>query len=75
MTVDDTLEIFRRVLETPDVTPDSDFFDLGGDSLLGTRVLSAVARATGVELSFEDFLLAATPGALAKRVAEIAEQG
>jgi acyl carrier protein len=71
MTVDDTLEIFRRVLETPDVTPDSDFFDLGGDSLLGTRVLSAVARATGVELSFDDFLLAATPGALAKRVAEV----
>lgn len=71
MTVNDAIEIFRRVLETPDVTPDSDFFDLGGDSLLGTRVLSAVARATGVELSFDDFLLAATPGALAKRVAEI----
>lgn len=71
MTVDDTLEIFQRVLETSEVTPDSDFFDLGGDSLLGTRVLSAVARATGVELSFDDFLLAATPGALAKRVAEI----
>ncbi|MEY9931282.1 acyl carrier protein [Catenulispora sp. GP43] len=71
MTVDDTIEIFRRVLEMPDVTPDSDFFDLGGDSLLGTRVLSAVARTTGVELSFDDFLLAATPGALAKRVTEI----
>ncbi|MEY9893729.1 acyl carrier protein [Catenulispora sp. MAP5-51] len=74
MTVDDTTEIFRRVLEIPDVTPDSDFFDLGGDSLLGTRVLSAVARATGVELSFDDFLLAATPGALAKRVAEFAAE-
>jgi acyl carrier protein len=73
MTVDDTIEIFRRVLEAPDVTPDSDFFDLGGDSLLGTRVLSAVARATGVELSFDDFLLAATPGALAERVAGIAD--
>jgi acyl carrier protein len=74
MTAAGMIEIFRRVLETPDVTPDSDFFDLGGDSLLGTRVLSAVARATGVELSFDDFLLAPTPGALAKRVAEIADQ-
>ena len=72
MTVNDTIEIFRRVLETPEVGPDSDFFDLGGDSLRGTGVLSAVARATGVELTFDDFLLAATPGALAKRVAESA---
>ena len=74
MTVDDTIDIFRRVLETPEVAPDSDFFDLGGASLLGTRVLSAVARATGVELAFDDFLLAATPGALAKRVAQIADR-
>ena len=72
MTVNDTIEIFRRVLETPEVGPDSGFFYLGCDSLLGTRVRSAVARATGVELTFDDFLLAATPGALAKRVAESA---
>jgi acyl carrier protein len=69
MTVDDVLDVYRRVLETTDIEPDSDFFDLGGDSLLATRVLSAVARATGIELSFDDFMLAATPDALAERVA------
>ncbi|GAA1266303.1 hypothetical protein GCM10009665_64180 [Kitasatospora nipponensis] len=61
--------IFRRVLETEEVTEDSDFFDLGGDSLIATRVLSAVARSWGTELSFEDFLLAPTPRALAARIA------
>lgn len=64
--------VFRRVLEREDVTADSDFFDLGGDSLVATRVLSAVARAHGVELTFEDFLLAPTPAGLARRIAAAA---
>lgn len=69
MSVDGVVDIFRRVLETSEVTPDSDFFALGGDSLVATRVLSAVARSYGAELSFEDFLLAPTPAALAQTIA------
>ncbi|MFI6844429.1 phosphopantetheine-binding protein [Kitasatospora sp. NBC_00085] len=61
--------IFRRVLESADVAADSDFFLLGGDSLIATRVLSAVARTYGVELSFEDFVLAPTPAGLAELIA------
>ncbi|MFF8771869.1 acyl carrier protein [Kitasatospora sp. NPDC015120] len=61
--------IFRRVLETDDVTADSDFFLLGGDSLVATRVLSALARTYGVELSFEDFVLAPTPAGLVELIA------
>lgn len=68
--VDDVVGIFRRVLETADITPDCDFFALGGDSLIATRVLSAVARTYGTELSFEDFVAAPTPGALAKKIAD-----
>jgi acyl carrier protein len=64
-------DIFRRVLETDEIDPDSDFFALGGDSLLATRVLSAVARHFGVELTFDDFVLAPTPDALAKRIASV----
>ncbi|WP_234322739.1 phosphopantetheine-binding protein [Streptomyces sp. NRRL S-350] len=60
--------VFRRVLEREDVTADSDFFELGGDSLIATRVLSAVARGHGVELTFDDFLLAPTPARLAQRI-------
>ncbi|MCU7826988.1 acyl carrier protein [Kitasatospora sp. DSM 101779] len=65
---DGVAAIFRRVLETSDVTADSDFFQLGGDSLIATRVLSAIARHHGVELSFEDFLLAPTPAGLARAI-------
>lgn len=50
------VQIFRRVLNTPEVKTDSDFFELGGDSLLATRVLSAIARDFGTELSWEDFI-------------------
>jgi acyl carrier protein len=68
MIVDDVVAIFCRVLETSEVTADSDFFTLGGDSLIATRVLSAIARDFGVELSFDDFVMAPTPAAIAKRI-------
>lgn len=71
MSPDDMVNIFRSVLETDSVSVDSDFFDSGGDSLLGTRVLSAVARVQGVELTFDDLLGAPTPAALADRVASV----
>ncbi len=60
--------IFRRVLEQPQAGPADDFFELGGDSLVATRVLSAIAREFGVELTFEDFLSAPSSAALAERI-------
>jgi acyl carrier protein len=75
MSSDTITDIFRRVLETGDVGPQSDFFASGGDSLLATRILSAVARAYGVELSYEEFLLAPTPAALAERIATATATG
>ena len=59
------IEIFRRVLEADDVTDTSDFFEAGGDSLLATRVLSAIAHEYDVELTFDDFVIAPSPDALA----------
>jgi acyl carrier protein len=50
------------------VAEDENFFDIGGDSLLATRVLSAVSREFGVELTFDDFMLAATPATLATMI-------
>ncbi|MCX4745843.1 acyl carrier protein [Kitasatospora sp. NBC_01287] len=66
--VEGVVAVFRRVLESEEVTADSDFFRFGGDSLIATRVLSAIARGHGVELSFEDFLLAPTPEGLAAHI-------
>lgn len=72
MNTEELIGVFRAVLELDDITADGDFFELGGDSLLATRVLSRVARDTGVELTFDDFVLAPTPGALADRLAGVA---
>jgi len=72
MNVDGVIALFARVLDDPEVTAESDFFGLGGDSLLATRVLSAVAREYGVELTFDEFLLAPTPATLAKTIASAA---
>jgi len=72
MNPDHIIQIFRRVLNTPEVNASSDFFELGGDSLLATRVLSAIARDFGTELSFEDFLDDPTPDGLFARIAAVA---
>jgi acyl carrier protein len=69
VSADHIVGIFRRVLGTPEVTANSDFFDLGGDSLLATRVLSAIARDFGTELLYEDFVENPSAEALFVKVA------
>ncbi|KAA0097442.1 acyl carrier protein [Mycolicibacterium sp. P1-18] len=72
MNQDHVIEIFRRVLETPRVESNSDFFELGGDSLLATRVLSAIARDFGTELDYEEFVDQPTPEGLASKLVAVA---
>ncbi|ATL66414.1 phosphopantetheine-binding protein [Nocardia terpenica] len=72
MTAERIVQIFSRVLQSGEVTATSDFFELGGDSLLATRVLSAIAREFGAELSFEEFAEAPSAGALSAKVASVA---
>lgn len=60
--------IFRRVLEDDDIGEATDFFEAGGDSLLATRVLSAIAREHDVELTFDEFVVGPSPAALAALV-------
>jgi acyl carrier protein len=68
MSPEEIIEIFRRVLDTPEVDASSDFFELGGDSLLATRVLSAIAREFGPELLYDDFVDDPTPDGLFAKV-------
>lgn len=63
------VEIFRRVLGISEVHASSDFFELGGDSLLATRVLSAIARDFSTELLYEDFVDDPSPEGLFEKVA------
>jgi acyl carrier protein len=69
MNPDRIVQIFRRLLGTDEVKPSSDFFELGGDSLLATRVLSAIAREFGTELLFEDFVDSPSAEGLLAKVA------
>ena len=72
MSVDRIVQIFRRVLDGKEVAAHSDFFELGGDSLLAIRVLSAVAREFGPELSYDDFVEDPSPeGVFARVVAAV----
>ncbi len=71
MTSQNVLRIFCSVLETDGLTVETDFFLAGGDSLLATRVLSAIERDCGVELEFADFANARSPEALAERIASL----
>ncbi|MEV5277272.1 MULTISPECIES: phosphopantetheine-binding protein [unclassified Streptomyces] len=70
-TIERVTEIYRRVLDTDAVQAESDFFDLGGDSLLATRVISAIARDLGTELTITDFLKAPTPRSMAELIASV----
>ena len=72
MNPDHIIQIFRRVLNTPEVNASSDFFELVGDSLLATRVLSAIARDFGTELLYEDFVDDPSPDGLFAKVAAVA---
>lgn len=72
MSTEHIIEIFRRVLNLIEVDASSDFFELGGDSLLATRVLSAIAREFGSELFYDDFVENPSPEGLFAKVAAAA---
>ncbi|MFB6438443.1 condensation domain-containing protein [Streptomyces sp. NPDC056411] len=66
-------EIFAEVLGMDEVEDWEDFFDLGGHSLLGMRLLSRVREQVGVELSLQTLFKAPTPAALAEHLQRTAD--
>lgn len=72
MSTDHIVQIFRRVLNTGEVDARSDFFELGGDSLLAIRVLSAIAKDFGTELLYDDFVEDPSPDGLFAKVVALA---
>ncbi len=71
MSASGVVNIFRKVLGVDEVEADSNFFMLGGDSLLATRVISAIAREYGAELTIADLLSAPSPDALSRHIASM----
>ncbi|MCP4657227.1 MAG: acyltransferase domain-containing protein, partial [bacterium] len=60
--------LLEELLGIAEVGVDDDFFELGGDSLLATQVVSRLRDAFGVEIPLEDFLEGRTVAGLARRI-------
>lgn len=59
------MRIWSDVLGVSGVGPDSDFFDLGGNSLTAMRLLIKVEEQLGTRVPLSDFIHAPTPGSFA----------
>jgi pimeloyl-ACP methyl ester carboxylesterase len=64
------LGIFARLLETPDLSIDDDFFDKGGDSLLATELMLELRKFTGKALPDSLLFESSTVKALAQRLSQ-----
>uniref|UniRef100_UPI00278BC1B5 non-ribosomal peptide synthetase n=1 Tax=Nocardia sp. CC227C TaxID=3044562 RepID=UPI00278BC1B5 len=60
--------VFADVLELPRVGLDDDFFDLGGNSLIATRVVSRIGSALDTSVAVRTLFEASTVEALAARI-------
>jgi amino acid adenylation domain-containing protein len=62
-------DIFQNLFQMPQVGNEDDFFELGGDSIIGTRMLNKIEEQMGVRLTLRDLFDHSTIRALAKMIA------
>nr|WP_245673041.1 non-ribosomal peptide synthetase [Nocardia lijiangensis] len=67
--------VFAEVLGVDTVGADDDFFDLGGNSLVATRVVGRLRGLTGAEVRVQWFFTDSTVAALAAKISTAQENG
>jgi thioesterase domain-containing protein/acyl carrier protein len=65
------MAIWRDVLQVPEIGPTSNFFDLGGHSLMAMRLMTKVASTLGVKINVMTLFQAPTVREFAAHVARI----
>jgi aryl carrier-like protein len=66
-------EIFAAALGVPAVSDDDDLFDLGGDSITATKVISQVRARLGVELDVRTLFKHPTAGGVSAQLSTLAK--
>lgn len=56
----DLLRIWQRILQTDDIGVTDDFFEIGGNSLLGVRLISSIRQELGIDLPIASLMDAST---------------
>ena len=69
-TIEKLIEIYQEVLEKEDITHKSNYFSVGGDSLIATRIVAKVQEILGVEISIADIFNMPIIGELALHIKE-----
>jgi acyl carrier protein len=67
--------LFAEVLGRPRVNPRDDFFDLGGQSILGLRLISRIEAEFGTQLEIADLFNAPTVAQIAELVSAASSDG
>jgi phthiocerol/phenolphthiocerol synthesis type-I polyketide synthase E len=74
-TFDLVARLFAELLDLPEVEQDESFFDLGGDSLLATRMMTRICEVFPVEVAARELFTAPTAGEFAALIdARIAQE-
>jgi acyl carrier protein len=71
--LDTVLATYRQVLDDPSVSPDDDFFELGGDSFQAMDIMAALEETTGKQISAGVIFFFPTATGLARAITETAD--
>jgi len=71
--LDVVLAAYRQVLDDPSVSPDDDFFELGGDSFQAMDIMAALEETTGKQISAGVIFAFPTPTGLASAITKTAD--